>query len=1353
MIDNSQYKLTWLHFEYIHQDENERRTSFENLCRSIFIRKYFDEKTVLHSNHNHPGVEVEPIYSEIEQCVISFQAKYFVNTIGYSQIEESITKTIEKYSNNINKVFLFCNKDIDTESKPYKKIKKLLNESNINLELFTGQSILDEALNYSTVLAHYFGIFKIGKAWLSNNLNLAIKLLGTRYNNKFNINSRTGKLFSLFLRDEIGISYINNIKNDIINLINDAHKNLSKQDQKYTEQFIQKLNLIEDVDTESIEDSLGWNKILKDNFPKDLEQYIHGLKEEKDSLIKDNEKHKNIKSIVEFNNRIYNLIIINIFQHKAILSSRDEQLIKNQILILCGDMGVGKTQLLACFAKHLLQQNKFVVLLLGHLFRAEESILKQIINDLLDSLPSNFKFETLLDEMEEYAYINNTFSYIFIDAINESPNRQMWQDEIIKLEHLLKDYSRIKLVISIRTGFEQECLGEENLNKIDNSIVKITHRGLDNIADVHKFLSHKNNTFSPDLYLNSEIFNPLFLTWLCQASNNNGTNTEESIIENFLTMADQEASLACKFPESYEAISDVLFGLIELRKESTKNIITRKDLLELNVWNTYKIDSPILYINTLTKLGVLTSEDKDYRIGYNLLDEYIQAKYLFCLANTKEEARNIASKILDKPNCDNISIFCMFTSLYASKYKEECIDLVDYLEPHVRDNVINEYFKTLAKRDSNISLQIFKELASKYTISYAQFWEPFIENSTRIGHPLNSYGLHSILIDLKLPERDEQWSIFINELTEENRIINLIYYLEEKELEGINDEQSKLLLILFTWFLSSSNRTLRDRTSKAMIELLKGKLFLCVDLLRLFSSVDDPYVIQRLYGVVFGAVVKRIHCDKVYYKRIVDYVFDSVFNQEKVYPDILLRDYARLIVERYEYEFPNELDLTILEKCHPPYSSEAIPRMVQNYSKRFKGPYINGVTDILNSMEPNILGHYYGDFGMYVFQSALEDFNDVDIENTYNYALKIIFEELGYSEQKFGIYDSGRAKIRYDGQLVERIGKKYQWIAFYNVLARISDRHNIKIFGFTDDSIPYSGAWKPYVRDFDPTLNIRRSSEMELPKFKQAIDFSLTSVNSDLDKKQAKQWVNDFHDIIDNIENLIIQDSNMNQWVRLHLFREFISIKDKGSPHNSFKKGDYLLRFSATAYLIPKKQSSSTKSKIKSRESVKLHGLYINDCYTLYNREYAWGPGYISEFESSFETNEDLNYVLPTCINFLREEKFETSQTPNVSFLIPSGLIIKGLSLQQKEFDGLYYSGQELVSYDLRIQDNKHKGELLIRKDYIDSFLKEHDYDLMWMITIDKTYCTEKNECEYGEYTNVCSYTKNKNTYYIARFM
>lgn len=40
---------------------------------------------VLHSNPNHPGVEVSPVKSKDEKYLISFQAKCFESAIGYGQ--------------------------------------------------------------------------------------------------------------------------------------------------------------------------------------------------------------------------------------------------------------------------------------------------------------------------------------------------------------------------------------------------------------------------------------------------------------------------------------------------------------------------------------------------------------------------------------------------------------------------------------------------------------------------------------------------------------------------------------------------------------------------------------------------------------------------------------------------------------------------------------------------------------------------------------------------------------------------------------------------------------------------------------------------------------------------------------------------------------------------------------------------------------------------------------------------------------------------------------------------------------------------------------------------------------------
>ncbi len=52
---------------------------------------------------------------------------------------------------------------------------------------------------------------------------------------------------------------------------------------------------------------------------------------------------------------------------------------------------------------------------------------------------------------------------------------------------------------------------------------------------------------------------------------------------------------------------------------------------------------------------------------------------------------------------------------------------------------------------------------------------------------------------------------------------------------------------------------------------------------------------------------------------------------------------------------------------------------------------------------------------------------------------------------------------RYDNfnNSIERISKKYQWIAYYEILAKLVDK-------FPD--VQYSGLWDDYIRDIDPTL-------------------------------------------------------------------------------------------------------------------------------------------------------------------------------------------------------------------------------------------------------------------------------------------
>ena len=53
----------------------------------------------------------------------------------------------------------------------------------------------------------------------------------------------------------------------------------------------------------------------------------------------------------------------------------------------------------------------------------------------------------------------------------------------------------------------------------------------------------------------------------------------------------------------------------------------------------------------------------------------------------------------------------------------------------------------------------------------------------------------------------------------------------------------------------------------------------------------------------------------------------------------------------------------------------------------------------------------------------------------------------------------------------------------YNILARVSDTNNVKSWDWNDEiGVAYEGSWNPYVRDFDPTLNIKIHLKETNPK-------------------------------------------------------------------------------------------------------------------------------------------------------------------------------------------------------------------------------------------------------------------------------
>lgn len=376
---------------------------------------------------------------------------------------------------------------------------------------------------------------------------------------------------------------------------------------------------------------------------------------------------------------------------------------------------------------------------------------------------------------------------------------------------------------------------------------------------------------------------------------------------------------------------------------------------------------------------------------------------------------------------------------------------------------------------------------------------------------------------------------------------------------------------------------------------------------------------------------------------------------------------------------------------------------------------------------------------------------------------------MGYSDELFTEYDisCGHPLDRGRNHTIERIGKKYQWIAFYNILARVSDFHKLKGWGNSSDE-EYKGAWEPYVRDFDPTLNCHFMLPLEsLPKFN--IEYNENFIeDTGVNNQQIIEWI--LHKTSLFYMPLTYKDNDGTEWTLLYQHKEIKNQKDEASGAFSwFCEGHQRMWRIVKAYFVKNSEFDSLKSNFEDKEMFK-KGMpaEVPSLYQIYNREFPWSPG-VKEFVGDFwfnynvETDEEeikrqtvfdfiqsgeeielvekeehvtvkvkktLAKLLPAHIHFCWEEEYDASKKETISFDIPCPELLDKLHLVQRKYDGYFFSQDgDLVAFDGELT-NSING-LIIRKDYLDKFLQENDLSIFWDFVGEKQYFTESPREQY----------------------
>ena len=165
-------------------------------------------------------------------------------------------------------------------------------------------------------------------------------------------------------------------------------------------------------------------------------------------------------------------------------------------------------------------------------------------------------------------------------------------------------------------------------------------------------------------------------------------------------------------------------------------------------------------------------------------------------------------------------------------------------------------------RKTNTITSKLKDYINEHVISYQDTHNLFLETLLLITsnpkHLFNANFLHKHLMGFSLPDRDAFWTIYINgqfgATTPVKRLVDWAWSEEDKT--HLSDDSIFLSAKTLSWFLTSSNRFLRDSATKSLISLLENSISILIQVLKEFDGVSDPYVYERLYAVAYGCAIR-----------------------------------------------------------------------------------------------------------------------------------------------------------------------------------------------------------------------------------------------------------------------------------------------------------------------------------------------------------------------------------------------------------------------------------------------------------------------------------------------------------------
>ena len=1446
-------------FSNIRTHNGSQNSGFEELvCQLAHLQKPEDGSKFVRKEGAGGDAGVECYWILTDESEICWQAKYFsdeMNASRWQQLNNSFAAALKKHPNLTRYVVCLPLDKTDSRKKgrggnqvisvedewkdhvsDWEKMARDQGRS-VEFEYWGKHEIIffltiDDPL-YSGRALYWFNEPVLDFETFRKIASRSKESLGDRYTPEFHVDLPIAKSFNgLCLNDEWWEE------------VEEKTENLNNGKDRFFRKFSEnKSNLLNTEEIKELKDRYSEaSGMLTDKI--DRRDLMFSIQDVQDLLLKileyrytldkeeilDNEECQNERRVFY---RFFNELAV----FSDFLETREVKAAEIKAALLYGEAGIGKSHLFCDIAIRRIQNRFPTIFLLGSQYRGGNPV--ELIKDAVDL--KQYSDGQVLGAIDAAGEASGSRTLIIIDAINDGSNKEDWYHHIRNFLSQLSEFSNIAILLSCRSTYLRYILpGTIN----EKCLVKIEHFGFQGYEHhaAEKYLSKQGISKPSTPMLAPEFTNPLFLKTCCQALKASGETSfprglrgitslfhfyvqsvEKTIARNKGYTPEEKIINKALLEFSAELFPDHLIGI---PKEKARSLFNKYDP---NPHRGYSIFDELLN-------GDILSEDISYE-SQNRGDPVIRFTYerfsdLFIAQRILEQydSENIAELfsadrplgkiILENRFYRNAGIFEALAIIIPERYNKELLDLLPNSTGIHDWKKAEIFFNTVTWRApdsfSDRTLELLNQQI-KALRNTEKALDVLLKLATEPGHPWNARLIHKNLIDKGIAERDRFWSIHVatcgdsSKLHEEESIVTtLIEWSCFGNMEQIEKERIRLCAITLLWFLTTSNREVRDKSTKSLVRILSRYPSLLPDLLPEFHSVNDPYLVERLYAVAYG-VICNIKDPKII-SHIALTVFELVFKCGNPTPHILLRDYARGVMEfalrkkllpsninveffrtPYRSEWPLENptekkidDLVGKDKysgiksslmgflgdfgnytmgCIHNWSSTPLSESTletgYDIKKKFAEKYLYGEikAEYLKKIEPT--HHSISNFKIEFLDNKAADqqrreeeiweeeirtqIKDESIKEHYRWlsglddnrpaafsrkwAQRWVCKhayELGWSEDLFGDFEKYQCSYgRGDGSentAMERVGKKYQWIAFHKFLAHLSDNVHWIDRDYSDiEDKAYYGPWQIYKRDIDPTTWVRKNGEYrsyhnEVSTWWQPYEFPYSGIKN-LPDQEKYLW--DEAQMPKFPELLQLKDPDkQNQWTVL---RGFWSEKQWKSKR---KKGAFELDFwfRINSIFVRKEDISLVEEKLKNEILIDPFIVSIPSTqHQGYLGEYPWHPVY--RFISGWhEPANDFRKLIPTKYFVpVSQYKWESgnedySIDTSLSFYLPAKKLVESLDLRRVDNDfGSWRNDNGVVFRDPSIQEYG-PSYALMDSQKLNEWLNENGLDILWLI-------------------------------------